>query len=127
MRRTLFAAATEVQDQGRVPRKIWQTLRLQGLVINTASAVQEVLHDLTAAEKLMGGQWSAHGLADKSDTRSHGHMQVSIPPGGFKRATVHRLLLTFGRKKCTHADPMGLFVPPSNLSDWSDSMTAVQG
>jgi hypothetical protein len=41
-------------------RKIWQTLRLQGLVINTAGAVQELLHDLTAAEELMGKQWSAH-------------------------------------------------------------------
>lgn len=42
--------------------------------------------------------------------RIAGHVELSVPAGGFERNEVRRLLLTFGREKSVRPIPFAMFI-----------------
>jgi uncharacterized protein YchJ len=94
-------------------RQLWRTLRLQGLVLNVPAAVDTLCSLLERADRVMKTQWSQHA----SQTRFRAKLKVSIPQGGFRRTTVERLLLIFGRSRYMRVVPVAFLVPEPSLPD----------
>jgi hypothetical protein len=61
---------------------------------------------LTKAARAMKGEWARVPLT----LRLLGHVELSVPSGGFERNDVRRLLLTFGRAKSIRPIPIAMFI-----------------
>mgnify|MGYP001569941107 CR=1 FL=1 len=71
------------------------------------SSVKELAAELRGATNNIRKEWQALG---DLPTPFRGHLEVSLPEGGFERNTVRRLLLTYGRAKTVRTMPMAMFV-----------------
>lgn len=72
--------------------------------------VKELLREFETAESRMRREWRALYSNDASPPSFQGRVELSIPEQGFERATVQRLLLTYGRAKNVAPTPMAMFI-----------------
>jgi hypothetical protein len=105
--------SVKLRSMRNMLQQLWRTLRLQGLVLNVPGAVQELTRSLEKAAATMTKQWAEQA----SETRFKAKLKASIPQGGFRRTTVERLLLIFGRSRYMRVVPVAFLVPEPKLPD----------
>lgn len=72
--------------------------------------VKELMRKFDNAESRMHREWRAISSTGALFPPFQGRVELSIPEQGFERATVQRLLLTYGRAKKVAATPMAIFI-----------------
>ena len=68
--------------------------------------VKELAGELHGAEHSIRREWQTLGDLPMP---FWGHLEVSLPEGGFERSTIRRLLLTYGRAKNVRTIPMAMY------------------
>lgn len=66
----------------------------------------QIAQQFAKANQVMQGEWGDIEGA----VRIAGHVELSVPAGGFERNEVRRLLLTFGRAKSVRPIPFAMFI-----------------
>lgn len=66
----------------------------------------QIAQQFAKASQVMQGEWG--GMEDALCIA--GHVELSVPAGGFERNEVRRLLLTFGRAKSVRSIPFAMFI-----------------
>ncbi|MBA3031669.1 MAG: DUF4238 domain-containing protein [Gammaproteobacteria bacterium] len=72
--------------------------------------IKELVKEFDTAEHRMCREWKAIASTDASYPPVQGRVELSIPEQGFERATVQRLLLTYGRTKRVVKTSMAMFI-----------------
>lgn len=76
----------------------------------------QIAQQFSKASHVMQGEWG-----DMEDAlRITGHVELSVPTGGFERNEVRRLLLTFGRAKSVRPIPFAMFIRFGEATDAGD-------
>jgi hypothetical protein len=76
----------------------------------TKKFIKELLKKFDTADRRMRREWKAIASMDDLFPPIQGRVELSIPEQGFERATVQRLLLTYGRTTKVVPTPMAIFI-----------------
>lgn len=99
---------SDVMQAGRVGSVKAVLRRLADAITQSSRAAQpdQLAQQLARAAHVMQAEWAnvpgRHPLA--------GHIELSVPVGGFERNDVRRLLLTFGRAKSASSIPFAMLI-----------------
>jgi hypothetical protein len=94
-------------------RQIWNAVRARRDAPIPAAIAEQLAGDLRAANQSMRAAWATGDRPASGTLRCE--LEISIPPGGFGRNAVRRLLIMSGRSGYSAAVPMAVLARPRSL------------
>ncbi len=100
----------------RALRQVWKAVRERGGGPITAAIAEQLVGDLHAADERMRAAWAARTRPAGPSATLRCELEISIPPGGFGRNAVRRLLIMSGRSDYSAAVPMAVLARPRSYA-----------